>query len=76
MKKQDKERTPNPFKTVAMVAQMGEIFGDTQKEKNDWKLRMLKAGINGLDIPSDWDSLSEDEKERRLNKVIKFSSEG
>jgi len=74
--KQDKESAHNPFKTVAMVAKMGEIFGDTQKEKNDWKLRMLKAGINGLDIPSDWDTLTEGEKERRLNKVIEFSSEG
>jgi hypothetical protein len=65
-----KEETDRMFKTTAMVAQMGEFFGKTQKDKNDWKKRMLKAGMPGLDIPEDWDKLSEDEKETRLNKVI------
>ena len=60
------------LKTIAMVAKMGEIFGKDKKEKNDWKTRMLKAGLDnqGLDIPDDWDTLSEDEKERRLNGAI------
>jgi hypothetical protein len=31
---------------------------------------MLKAGIQGLDIPEDWDELDEDTKEARLNGVI------
>ena len=56
-----------------MTAQIGEIFGQNKKEKNDWKARMLKAGLGeGLDMPEDWNSLSEEEKERRLNKMIKF----
>ena len=61
------------FKTVAVTAALGEIFGQTKKEKNDWKARMLKAGLGnqGLSIPEDWDTLSETEKERRLNLVIK-----
>ena len=63
------------FKTTAMVAQLGEVFADTKKEKNDWKSRMLKAGLPGLDIPEDWDTLEEDEKERRLNKVIELASD-
>lgn len=61
------------LRSTAMVASMGEIFGQTKKEKNDWKARMLKAGLPELDIPDDWDSLSEDEKEKRLNKVIEFA---
>lgn len=67
--------TDSRFKTVAMVAMMGEIFGQTKKEKNDWKARMLKAGLgsSGLEMPEDWDTLSEDEKERRLNGVIKMA---
>ena len=62
------------FKTTAMVAKMGELFADTQKEKNDWKARMLKAGLPGLDIPEDWDNLAEDEKTKRLDKVIEVAS--
>jgi len=60
------------FKNTAMVAAMGDIFGKTKKEKNDWKTRMLKAGLEkkGLMIPEDWDELDEDEKEKRLNKLV------
>lgn len=63
----------SPFNTVATVAAMGEIFGKTTKEKNDWKERMLKAGLEnkGLIMPEDWGQLSEEEKEKRLNAVIK-----
>ena len=55
-----------------MVAKMGEVFGKTQKESNDWKARMLKAGLEskGLIMPDNWDSLSEDDKTRRLDAVI------
>ena len=37
-----------------------------------WWNKMLKAGLGnkGLEMPEDWDSLSEDEKERRLNGAI------
>lgn len=60
-------------KGVAVVMAMGDIFGNTKKESNAWKLRMLRAAYDkrGLSIPEDWDSLSEDEKEIRLNKVMK-----
>ena len=71
--KEAHEEINSHFKTVSMVAQMGEIFGNTKKEKNDWKTRMLKAGLEnkGLRMPEDWDSLDEDSKELRLNAVIK-----
>lgn len=62
------------FKTTIMVAKMGELFCDNQKDKNDWKKRMLKAGIQGLHLPEDWDTLKEDEKEKRLNGVIEIMS--
>jgi len=59
------------LRTVGAIAKMGDIFGNTQKEKNDWKVRMIKAGLGdkGIDMPEDWETLSEDEKERRLNLV-------
>jgi len=62
------------FGMVSAIASMGEIFCDDKKEKNDWKVRMLKAGLgsSGLQIPDDWDSLSENEKELRLNKIIEL----
>jgi hypothetical protein len=65
-----KEETEQRFGTIANIAKMGDILGDTQKEKNDWKKRMIKAGLPELNIPEDWETLSEDEKEKRLNKVI------
>lgn len=60
------------FKTVKAIAQMGELFCDNQKDKNDWKKRMLVAGLEnkGLSMPEDWDTLDEDTKEARLNAVI------
>ena len=62
-----------PLKTIAGIAQLGEIFGANKKEKNDWKTRILKAGLEnkGLIIPEDWDELDEIEKEKRLNGAIK-----
>ncbi|KKM75922.1 hypothetical protein LCGC14_1385390 [marine sediment metagenome] len=62
------------FKTISMVAKLGEVFGETKKEKNDWKARMLKAGLEnkGLSMPEDWDELDEDTKQKRLDGVIKI----
>lgn len=59
-----------PFKTTAAVAKLGELFCDNKKDRNDWKVRMLKAGLQGINIPEDWDSLNEEDKEKRLNNVI------
>ena len=64
------EETKSILGSIAMVAKMGDILATGQKEKNDWKLRMLKAGIQGIDVPADWDDLKEADKEKRLNAVI------
>lgn len=60
------------LKTVSTVMALGDIFGSTQAERNDWKARMLKAGLDGrgLIMPDDWDQLDEDTKTRRLDAVI------
>jgi len=65
------------FKTTSMVAKLGDLFCDNQKEKNDWKARMLKAGMEnkGLQMPEDWNELDEDTKETRLNAVIGLMGE-
>jgi len=60
-----------PLSMVGAVASLGELFCDNQKDKNDWKKRMLKAGTGeGLNFPDDWDELSEEEKKRRLDGAI------
>lgn len=59
-------------KSVALVAKLGDLFADSTKGKNDWKTRILKSGLEsrGLIMPDDWDTLSEEEKETRLNGAI------
>lgn len=60
------------FRTIGTIAQMGELFGKTPKEKNTWKERMLKTGLSGrgLEFPSNWNKVNEKTKGERLNKVI------
>jgi hypothetical protein len=64
------------LRSIGMVASMAEIFCDTKKSKNDWKKRMILAGVpeGSITFPDDWDSLSEEEKERRLNLSIEAIS--
>ena len=73
--KDDHDPLKDMFKLVGTIAKMGEVFTDNQKDSNDWKLRMMKAGLPALDVPSDWDTLTEDEKTSRLNKVIELQTE-
>ncbi|KKT23937.1 MAG: hypothetical protein UW07_C0019G0016 [Candidatus Nomurabacteria bacterium GW2011_GWF2_43_8] len=42
------------------------------KESNDWKARMLRAGLEGrgLIMPDDWDTLPEAEKTKRLDGAL------
>ena len=59
------------LKMLAALASLGNIVAETPKDQNDWKQRMLQAGLGeALDFPADWESLSEDEKRRRLDGAI------
>jgi len=67
------EKTSRQFKTISTIAKLGEVFcPGNKKAKNDWKTRILKAGLErqGLIMPENWDQLDENEKERRLNGVL------
>ena len=65
------------FRTTGMVAMLGEVFCDNIKDKNEWKSRMIKAGLgDNLQMPDDWDALGESEKEKRLDKVISMMGNG
>jgi hypothetical protein len=63
--------------TVVAVASLAAIFCETQAEKNAWKKRMVLAGYDkrGVSFPDDWNSLSEDEKERRLDLALEQLAE-
>lgn len=63
------ERDMRGLGVIARVAQMGEILAPNSK--NEWKKRMLKAGLgDNVQFPDGWDTLSEAEKEKRLNEAI------
>lgn len=59
------------FDAVKMVAAFGEILAPDQAARNDWKKRMMEAGLPGIDFPEDWDQLTEDEKTRRIDGALK-----
>ena len=67
---QGRKENNAPFVAAGMVAAFGNVLCADQEEKNNWKKRMLQAGITGLSIPEDWEDLTEDEKTRRLDEVI------
>ena len=61
----------NKFGTIGRISALGEIFGQTLEEKNDWKLKMIKKGLGaGFIVPDDWDQLSEKIKGERLDRII------
>lgn len=72
---QAKGEIDKKFGMIAGIAKLGEILCDKQEDKNTWKKRMLKAGIPEIDFPDDFDSLPEEEKQRRLDGAIKQISD-
>lgn len=69
------------LRRVGELAMLGDVLdGGDIKAKNDWKANILKAEIErrreaelenrGLIMPTDWDTLSEDVKQERLDGVI------
>lgn len=73
---EDEKRVSKEFGMIANIAKIGALFTTDQKELNDWKERMLRAGLSsqGLSFPEDWGQLSETEKEARLNGVLSVIS--
>ena len=59
----------SPFGLASLVASFAEIFSETPQQKNDWKKRML-ATQKGITFPDNWDTLSEEEKQKRLDEAI------
>lgn len=70
----DYKENDSTMRTTMAIAKLGDLFCDDKKSKNDWKKRMIKAGLQnrGLQFPDDWDKFSEDDKENRLNHCIEM----
>ena len=50
---------------------LGSILASSKAEGNSFKKRILKAGLGeGVNFPDNFDSLSEDEQEKRLDGAI------
>jgi len=61
---------------IGALTKMSALFGDTKKEKNERKLNALKIQLGDtLMLPDDFNELSEEEKERRLDNVINVLSQ-
>jgi len=72
-RREEEAKINREFSMIGMVAKLGEILCPTYEQSNAWKLRMVKAGLGeGFIVPDDWDSLSEEEKGGRLDKVLEM----
>ena len=60
-REEDEKELAKKFGTIGAIAKMGELFSDSKAKANDWKARMIKAGLN-LEMPEDWEELSEEER--------------
>jgi phosphatidylethanolamine-binding protein (PEBP) family uncharacterized protein len=64
---------PNDMhKTVSAVSQIFSIMtgsDDNLAKTNAQRKRFYEAGIQGISFPEDWDSLPEEEKKLRLDKI-------
>lgn len=71
-REESEAETSKKFASIGAIAQLGDLFHVDIESKNNWKKRMLQAGLGdaGLQMPADWDSLSEEEKAKRLDAVI------
>lgn len=59
----------DPFRRVIGMAKLADLLCEDKSQRNRCKTLAVQS-IQGIDIPSDWDTLSEEEKERRLNGAI------
>lgn len=69
----DKHRPQPKHDFLKTVGTMSALFGlmskgEDKKKVNNQKKRFFNH-VEGLHFPEDWDTLTEEEKEKRLNKV-------
>lgn len=64
----------NEFAGLGAIMAMGALLTDTKAEANDFRARIL-AATPGISLPEDWETLTDEEKETRLNKVMAVMNE-
>lgn len=67
-RKVDDKPKENPLKAIGMVMALGDMLSRDKKESNDFKKRIVSS-VAGIQFPDNWDTLSEEEKVRRLQGV-------
>jgi hypothetical protein len=71
-----KEHKPEPdfLKTVSMVSAMFGLMTQTEdKSKVNAQKKRFFDNVQGLSFPEDWDTLPEEEKSKRLEKIETFN---
>ena len=71
-----KEHKPEPdfLKTVSMVSAMFGLMTQTNdKSKVNAQKKRFFDNVQGLNFPEDWDTLPEEEKSKRLEKIENFN---
>jgi hypothetical protein len=67
---QERDKIDREFGMLGAILAVGDIIGETPGESADFKLRMLRARFGeGLTVPEDWETLSDEVKNDRLNKI-------
>ena len=66
----------NQIKTAATVSKLFGLLCDKDNPEIKHKYQKRYFEIAGLSFPDDWDELSSEEKDRRLNKVINMNIGG
>ena len=68
-------KAPDHLKTVGLVSAMFGILSENDKEAKVKYQKRFYEKVPGLHFPDDWDQLSTEEKEKRLNNVTKVALE-
>ena len=71
-----KQHKPEPdfLKTVSMVSSMFGVLMQTEdKSKVNAQKKRFFDNVQGLNFPEDWDTLPEEEKSKRLEKIENFN---
>ena len=65
---------PDFLKTVSMVSAMfGVLTQGEEKQKINAQKKRFFDNVQGLNFPEDWDTLPEEEKTKRLEKIENFN---
>ena len=70
-----KEKAPDHLKTVGLASALFGILSENDKEAKVKYQKRFYENVPGLQFPDDWDQLSTEEKEKRLDGVNKIALE-